>query len=290
MEVTLTSPLSEAVSEPDITAASAGASAGVRLRPLGTLEAVREARALFAQVWGSGVNDPPLSVEVMRAIELAGGYVIGAYSTDQLVAASVGFLGFDGFDRPTLHSHISGVLPSAQGRRIGRAIKLHQRAWALARGIETITWTFDPLVRRNAWFNLTTLGAQGVDYLVDFYGPMDDVLNAGEASDRLFARWDLREPRVVAAASGERALRQPEDGRLVLEDHQGFPWPVTAVPPDDAQPLLVRLPVDVERLRIDRPEAARVWRMALRDALIPAFANERRATAMTRNGCIVLSR
>ncbi|MDQ1712069.1 MAG: hypothetical protein QOE45_1519 [Frankiaceae bacterium] len=286
--VTLTSPLSDAVSEPDTTAASACAEADVRIQPLGTLEAVRDATALFSQVWGSDVNAPPLAVEVMRAIEHAGGYAIGAYSADQLVAASAGFLGCDAFHRPTLHSHISGVLPRAQGRGIGRAIKLYQRAWALARGIETVTWTFDPLVRRNAWFSLSTLGAQGVDYLVDFNGPMDDGRNAGQAGDQLFARWNLRESHVVAAALGRPAIGRPEDGRLVLDDRDGFPWPVTAVIPDDERPLLIRLPVDVERLRVDRPEAARRWRMALRDVMVPAFAADRRTTAMTRDGCLVL--
>ena len=59
--------------------------------------------------------------------------------------------------RSTATSPVS--CPEARGTGIGRAIKLHQREWAAANGIATIVWTFDPLVRRNAWFNIAVLGA-----------------------------------------------------------------------------------------------------------------------------------
>ena len=82
-------------------------------------------------------------------------------------------------------------LPHHRGRargpapRVGFALKVHQRAWALARGVPAIVWTFDPLVARNAWFNLAKLAALPAAYLEDFYGPMTDAINAGMASDRL---------------------------------------------------------------------------------------------------------
>src|SRR3712207_7442617 len=62
--------------------------------------------------------------------------------------------------------------------------KLHQRAWAIARGVHEVAWTFDPLVARNAWFNLTKLGARATEYLPNFYGPMDDGINGADESDR----------------------------------------------------------------------------------------------------------
>lgn len=244
--------------------------------PLDSLAAGRDAAELFAQIWRTEPGKPPLTAEVMRAVEHAGGYVYGAYDGNRLVGASSGFLGMN--PEPTLHSHISGVL--APGRRIGLALKVHQRAWALDRGIQTITWTFDPLVRRNAWFNLRKLGAVGVEYLVDFYGPMRDGLNGGDASDRLFTRWSLLE-----SLAG---VPPPDvDGCVVLEDRDGFPWP-TAVLPGDGRPLLVCLPEDIEALRGSHPVAGRAWRMAVRDALVPAFAERYRATGTSDNGCLVL--
>lgn len=257
---------------------AAAAEAGVTVRPLDSLQAVRDAAELFAQIWRTEPGKPPLTADVMRAVEHAGGYVFGAYDGSELVGASSGFLGLN--PGPTLHSHISGVL--APGRRIGLALKFHQRAWALERQVETITWTFDPLVRRNAWFNLRKLGAIGVEYLVDFYGPMVDGLNGGEASDRVFTRWSL-------AASLAGPSTQDKQGFVVLEERDGFPWP-SAVLPDDGRALLVCLPEDVEALRDTDPVAARAWRMALREALVPAFEAGYCATGMTRSGCFVLER
>jgi predicted GNAT superfamily acetyltransferase len=257
-------------------AAASAARAGVRILPLDTLAGVQEAAALFAQVWRTEPATPPLAAEVMRAVEHAGGYVVGAYEGERLVGASSGFLGLAG-STPVLHSHISGVCEP--GRGIGLALKLHQKAWALQRGICSITWTFDPLVRRNAWFNLAKLGAVGVEYLVDFYGPMSDGVNGGESSDRLFTRWDL------TAAPSPVAV---EGALLLLDDRDGTPAPAAAAP--RREPLLVALPEDVEALRASHPSIAREWRLAVREALVPAFADGYRASGITRDGCLVLAR
>lgn len=251
--------------------------AGVRVLPLDTLAGVQASAALFAEVWRTDIANPPLPAEVMRAVEHAGGYVVGAYAGDRLVGASAGFLGLDGAG-PVLHSHISGV--SEPGRGVGLALKLHQRAWALRRGITAITWTFDPLVRRNAWFNLAKLGATGVEYLVDFYGPMSDGVNAGESTDRLFTRWDLTAPLAAEPpASG---------GVLVLDERDGRPLPCGAA--RDGQVLLVQLPADIELLRTTSPEVAHAWRVAVREALVPAFADGCTARGITRDGRLRLAR
>ena len=81
-----------------------------------------------------------------------------------------------------------------QARGIGRALKAHQREWAFAREVGTITWTFDPLIARNAHFNLAVLGARVTDYLVDHYGDMGDAINSGDESDRLHVAWHLASP------------------------------------------------------------------------------------------------
>ena len=250
--------------------------AGITVHALDTLAGVRAAEALFAQVWQTTPTAPPVTAEVMRAIEHAGGYVVGAYDGPTLVAASSGFVGFDADRRPTLHSHITGVAAGVQGRGVGRALKLHQRAWSLERGVEAITWTFDPLVRRNAWFNLVKLGATGIEYLVDFYGEMSDGLNAGQPSDRLLCRWDL------TAAPQPLALH----GTLVLDDRGGRP---VQVAPVSGGPLLVRLPADVEALRTADPAAAAEWRVAVREVLVPALADGLVARSVTPDGAMVLA-
>ena len=106
---------------------------------------------LFNQVWGT--TTPLVGTELLRAVQHAGGYVAAAYLGDQVVGASLGFLGRH-LDQPSLHSHVTGVLPGVRRTGLGRAMKLHQQAWAADHGLAWVTWTFDPLVRRNAWFNI----------------------------------------------------------------------------------------------------------------------------------------
>jgi hypothetical protein len=86
-------------------------------------------------------------------------------------------------------------------------VNAFERAWAIHEGIVEIHWTYDPLVRRNAYFNLHKLGAVPSAYLPDFYGPLPDGINAGDKSDRLYLRWSLASPRAVAAAHGDYAPR-----------------------------------------------------------------------------------
>ena len=140
------------------------------------------------------------SVELLRAAHHAGGYLRLAEHGGQVVGGSFGFLARH-HGEPALHSHVTGLLPGVRHTGIGRAIKLHQRAWAAANGLAWIVWTFDPLVRRNAWFNLGVLGARVEEYLVDFYGPIDDTVNAGDETDRLLVAWAVHD----AAADGARA-------------------------------------------------------------------------------------
>jgi predicted GNAT superfamily acetyltransferase len=267
-------------------AEQAATAAGGAVQHLETLAAVRAAESLFGEVWRCPAK-PPFTADVMRAVEHAGGYVVGVYEGSELLGASCGFVAIGAEGRARLHSHISGVQPKAQGRGLGWLLKMHQRAWALERGIETITWTFDPVVRRNAWFNLGKLGAHGVEYLVDFYGPMKDGLNSGQPTDRLFVEWDLLSPEAVAAADGQSPLRTSSSGALVLDDRDGWPWPVACAPA--STPVLIRLPFDIEQLRSDIPEAARAWRVAVRDALQPLLDAGRRATGFTRDGYLIIS-
>ena len=99
-----------------------------------------------------------------------------------------------------MHSHITGVLPDHQSHGLGRVLKQHQREWALARDVGHITWTFDPLVARNAHFNLRVLGTRVTEYLVNHYGPMDDGVNRGDETDRIMVSWALAAPPVPTPA------------------------------------------------------------------------------------------
>ena len=144
--------------------------------------------ALFDDIWHPHAGTSIINIEVLQALATSDSYIAGAYDRDgTLLGACVGFWGAP--TSGTLFSHVAGVSPTARGRHLGYALKLHQRAWALSRGVRRIAWTFDPLVRRNAHFNIEVLGGQCSTYLVDHYGAMLDEINAGDQSDRLLLEW-----------------------------------------------------------------------------------------------------
>ena len=184
-------------------AESAARSAGVYIRALDGMPELHRMCELYERIWRFGGERMPISVELVRAMSKAGNYIAGAFDGDELVGACVGF--FAPPAHRSLHSHIAGVSPQARGRSIGFALKVHQRAWALRQGITEIAWTYDPLVGRNAYFNIGKLGARPVEYLANFYGPMHDGLNGADETDRLLIEWRLADPRVVAACGGSPA-------------------------------------------------------------------------------------
>lgn len=215
--------------------------ADLSIRELATVADVFEASAVLSEVWGGDRSGMPPNL--LRALAHSGNYAVGIVEGERMVGASVAF-----FAEPaarSMHSHITGVLPGFQSRGLGRMLKQHQREWGLRRGIGHVTWTFDPLVARNAHFNLAVLGARVTEYLVDHYGPMDDGVNRGDESDRLMVSWALAAPPVPTPTDAEVAAS-------------------------------VAIPRDIERLRQREPEAARIERRRVRDALLTHLAAGRR--------------
>ncbi|AVT38369.1 GNAT family N-acetyltransferase [Plantactinospora sp. BB1] len=270
--------------------ARAAKAAGVEIRELADVAGFAEVRRLYDGIWGPDPRNPLVTTKLLRALSKSGGYVAGAYDGDELVGACVGFSGAPA--GAELHSHIAGVCAAALGRRVGYALKLHQRAWVLARGGSAVEWTFDPLVARNAYFNVVKLAATAVEYLPDFYGEMDDEINAGDATDRLLIRWELRDPRVATACEGRHRAgdaRAERAGGAVVglgRTADGAPAPGTL----DGDTVLVAVPPDIAALRSAAPDLARRWRTALREALVPLLAGGARVTGFDRAGWYIVGR
>lgn len=226
---------------------------GIDIRPLDSLEAILAGAQLFDDVWAGDRATMPANI--LRALEHSGNYVVGIYDDDRMIGASAAFFGPPA--ERTMHSHITGVLPGHQGRGIGRRLKAHQREWALERGIGRITWTFDPLIRRNAHFNLAVLGASATEYLVNQYGEMPDDVNRGDESDRLMVSWAVAEPPV-------------------------------ATPLDDAVRAVVEIPADIEALRRADPAAAAEWRTRVREELQRHLASGLRIGGVDGRGYLLV--
>jgi predicted GNAT superfamily acetyltransferase len=220
---------------------------------------------LFDKVWDV---KSMVSPEIMTASLHNGGYgcVIYIRVNEQRVVAGAAFAlvgkALPGMNGPNLHSHAAGVLPEFAGKGIGEMIKRHQWHWAKENGFETITWTFDPLVRRNAHFNLVKLGARVIGYHQNFYGELDDGINAGEQSDRVLVRWDVAG---VVAPQGNSCI-DPKPNSILIET-----------------------PADIEQLRkTDRVQSDQ-WRASQRAAFESAQLAGLHVVGLTNNFSYVLN-
>ncbi len=285
----------------DCAARAAAARAGVRIRELTELPDLAAACALFDEIWQPGPGgQSPLHAELLRALTKAGNYASGAYdaATGDLIGACMGFFGPPA--EASLHSHIAGVLPGALRRAVGFALKLHQRAWCLHHGVRMMHWTFDPLIRRNAYFNMVKLGARPAEYLPNFYGAMNDSINASAETDRMLVHWDLLSDLAVAACAGQpgpaSAAAERARGAAVALGIGADCWPlagpfgmVGAEGLPAARTVLIAVPPDIEGMRGTDPRCAAAWRTALREALAPLMERGATVPGFDRDGWYLVS-
>ncbi len=233
------------------------------------------ARELFNEVWPS--DETQVTSNLLQALVHNGAYIAGAFVDGEIVAAALAFPGVDENKHLHLHSHMAAVKEKFRNLNIGRELKLHQREWALARGYQTITWTFDPLVRRNAKLNIVRLGVRIYDYFPDFYGEMPDALNANDPTDRVIAHWEISKD-WSPTISGEAIP-------VALANVSGAPVQREV----SGTSVLCYLPEDIIALRTDDAALASQWRYALRAQLHPRLSAGWQITGFTEDGAYIVT-
>ena len=201
-----------------------------------TEEQFREVVRVQETIWGFSPIDL-LPVRFFVVASKIGGQVFGAYDSGVMVAFCLAIPGLKPNGKPYLHSHMLGVLPEYRNSGLGRRLKMHQKDLALARGIDLIEWTFDPLEIKNAYFNIVRLGAIVRRYVRNQYGVTSSPLAGGLPTDRCIAEWWIAAPPARAAVA------------------EG-----------------VRLPVDIAAIRSEDPDRAREIQSELADQFEAAFA------------------
>lgn len=251
----------------------------IEVRPLATVEEFTWLEGLQKRVWGF-VDADTVPLHTLVAVAHNGGVVLGGFDReregpDALVGMTFGFDGSDELG-PKHHSHQLGVDPRVRNVGLGARLKWAQRRQALARDRARVTWTFDPLMAPNAWFNLRVLGGVASRYIVDIYGEIRDELNRGLPTDRLIVDWWLDDPTVVARAEGARpAIPDDEDPLpdvLSTEPHADGPHrrPGTLVSPA-ADRVRLEIPADLLALKRDDPAVSLAWRQSTREAFLTLF-------------------
>ena len=252
----------------------------MNIAELSEVSDLRELEELFAVVW-EHPGEPPISSNILKALSLSGNYVSGGFVDGRLAGGLVGWFGGGPHDLH-MHSHILGVVAGSAAQGLGFELKQHQRRWCLERGVKVIEWTTDPLIRRNAYFNLAKLGARASRYLVNVYGEMTDGINAGEESDRWLITWQVESSR--RDEPDLEKLRREGAGVVLSVGDAGEPVAISA----SARVLICQVPEDIVALRRSDPPLAREWRTALRRALTDSIAAGYAVTGATRSGWYVL--
>ena len=231
----------------------------LEIRTAASLEEWQQTLDLQSEIWGYGAEDQVPS-RLLGVFERTGGCCQGAFLDGKMVGFSLAFAGFKASGQRYWHSHMVGVRPQLHSRGIGYRLKLAQRDAALAVGVERIEWTFDPLEARNAYFNVSKLGAEAERYLPDFYGTTSSPLHGGMPTDRLVAVWRLRSRRVTDRLRGVR-------------------------PPPGCGAAQVEIPARPELL--PQPDALRV-QSRVRSKFQAAFARGLKATRFSRGADVAI--
>ena len=225
----------------------------VKIRKLELINEQDEARKIFDHTWSihSGTEITP---NLLQAMVYSGAYLSGAFIDKKCVGASFAFpAATEGLH---LHSHMTAVLSKHRDQGIGYALKIDQWHWAKKKNYKEITWTFDPLVARNAKLNLIKLGVDISKYYPNFYGDMPDALNSGDESDRVIASW-----KVV----GE----QPVAKSIIIAPNKSD--------------TLIKIPEDIVTIRSEDISENLKWRHKVREEFMSAFEKGGKVVGFSAN-------
>ena len=196
----------------------AGSEKVIEIRQLTHLDEFRDVLRLQQEIWGfADVELLPLRFLVV--VSRVGGHVFGAYDGAEMIAFCFAIPGLKPSNLPYLHSHMLGVQPGYRDTGIGRKLKLRQREEALARGLNLIEWTFDPMELKNAYLNIVKLGAIVRRYSENQYGVTASPLHGGLPTDRCYAEWWLSEDRPKGTNIVERIAYPFDIARIRAEDN-----------------------------------------------------------------------
>ena len=223
------------------------------VRNLTSLEDQGKARAVFDQIWSNKLGTE-ITPNLINALIHCGAYLNGALINNRCIGAALAFPATN--DGLHIHSHMTAVLDEYRDSGVGYALKIDQWNWAKAKNYSYLSWTFDPLVRRNAKLNIAKLGVDISAYHPNFYGDMPDALNAGDESDRLMVSWRTD----VDAPKARELITNPELGDILIE-----------------------IPEDIVAIRSKNQNESMKWRRQVREQFLAAFEKNGKVIGFSTN-------
>ena len=225
----------------------------IQLRELVNLQNQDSARRIFDLTWAMDAGTE-ITPNLLQAMVHSGAYLSGAFIDNKIVGAAFAFPATN--NGLHLHSHMTAVLDEFRDQGVGYALKIDQWNWAKKQKYSHLSWTFDPLVRRNAKLNIVKLGVDISAYYPNFYGAMPDALNAGDDSDRLMVSWSTD----INAPKARELITQPK--------------------PDD---ILIQIPEDIVGIRSKDQSESMKWRRQVREQFLSAFEKNGKVVGFSAN-------
>ena len=225
----------------------------IQVRELKSLQDQDSGRKIFDLTWAMDAGTE-ITPNLLQAMVHSGSYLSGAFIYNKIVGAAFAFPATNGGLH--LHSHMTAVLPEFRDKGVGHALKIDQWNWAKRNNYPNLSWTFDPLVRRNAKLNIVKLGVDISAYYPNFYGAMPDVLNAGDESDRLIVSWSTE----IDAPKARELITNPK--------------------PDD---ILIEIPEDIVAIRSKNQSESMKWRRLVREQFMLAFGKNGKVIGFSAN-------
>lgn len=255
--------------------------ANVTIRDLATLEEYLECCEIQEETWGRGFSER-VPAAILRVSQKIGGVTAGAFTPDdRMVGFVFGMTGIrDG--RLSHWSDMLAVREEARGHHIGDLLKHYQREKVRALGVAVMFWTFDPLVARNAHFNINRLGARPVEYVVDMYGSnTGSTLHGKMPTDRVVIGWEL--DRAYTPTAGMDAPRNGDESAPLVNPLGGRGTPRLELSVG-APVIRVQVPHDSSALRASDEARALEWRYAVREAFRHYLAHGYHVNRFVRRG------
>jgi predicted GNAT superfamily acetyltransferase len=225
----------------------------IKIQKLESLQDQDSGRKIFDLIWAMDAGTE-ITPNLLQAMVHSGSYLSGAFIDNEIVGAAFAFPATN--SGLHLHSHMTAVLDAYRDKGVGYALKIDQWNWAKKQNYSHLTWTFDPLVRRNAKLNIVKLGVGISAYYPNFYGEMSDALNAGDESDRLMVSWstDIDEPK------GRQLIAHPKPGDI-----------------------LIAIPEDIVAIRSKDQSESLIWRRQVREQFLAAFEKNGKVVGFSTN-------
>ena len=225
----------------------------VKVNKMSSLTELDLARSIFDKTWNPDQGSE-ITPNLLQAMVHSGSYLSGAFIDNKIVGAAFAFPATNGGLH--LHSHMTAVLPEFRDKGVGYVLKIDQWNWAKKKNYSHLSWTFDPLVRRNAKLNIAKLGVDISAYHPNFYGDMPDALNAGDESDRLMVSWRTD----IDAPKARELITKPETGDILIE-----------------------IPEDIVAIRTKNQSESMKWRRQVREQFLAAFEKNGKVIGFSAN-------